>query len=98
MQQGRERHDADTQERDMTETHMTWQGQEWTNEEDMQVMLHLRNIRQGHLSQKNMTVREAEKIQDVLKVSTSFTLLSCPPLRNIFSFLADRCIGEAASR
>jgi len=45
-------------------------GQEWTNEEDMQVMLHLRNIRQGHLSQKNMTVREAEKIQDVLKHRT----------------------------
>ena len=54
----------------------------------MQVMLHLRNIRQGHLSQKNMTVREAEKIQDVLKVPTSFSLLSSPPLLNFFSFLS----------
>jgi len=33
------------------------------------VMLQLRNIRQGNLTHKNMTVREAEKIQDVLKVS-----------------------------
>jgi hypothetical protein len=44
------------------------QGQEWTNEEDLEVMLQLRSIRQGNLTHKNMTVREAEKIQDVLKV------------------------------
>ena len=46
-----------------------FQGQEWTHEEDVEVMVQLRNIRQGSLSHKNMTVREAEKIQDVLKVS-----------------------------
>ena len=46
-----------------------FQGQEWTHEEDVEVMVQLRNIRQGNLSHKNMTVREAEKIQDVLKVS-----------------------------
>ena len=31
-------------------------------------MEQLRSIRQGHLTHKNMTVREAEKIQYVLKV------------------------------
>jgi hypothetical protein len=38
-------------------------------------MQELKNIRLGVLSHKNMTVREAEKIQQVLKVS-------CFPLRN----------------
>lgn len=44
------------------------QGQEWTLEEDLEVMQELKNIRHGVLSHKNMTVREAEKIQHVLKV------------------------------
>jgi hypothetical protein len=44
------------------------QGQEWTHDEDNEVMVQLRNIREGQLTHKNMTVREAEKIQDVLKV------------------------------
>jgi hypothetical protein len=43
-------------------------------EEDLEVMQELKNIRLGVLSHKNMTVREAEKIQHVLKVS-------CLPLR-----------------
>ena len=50
------------------------QGQEWTLEEDLEVMQELKNIRLGVLSHKNMTAREAEKIQHVLKVS-------CLPLR-----------------
>ena len=45
-------------------------GCEWTNEEDAEVMQQLSEIRHGQLSLKNMTVREAEKIQAVLKHRT----------------------------
>ncbi len=37
-------------------------------EEDLEVMQELKSIRHGVLSHKNMTVREAEQIQHVLKV------------------------------
>ena len=74
------------------------QGQEWTNDEDNEVMVQLRNIREGQLTHKNMTVREAEKIQDVLKVrAVCHACFQCPnmyPIENRRANLLSPCIAS----